>query len=447
MMPFPGSAMMYRAATGLERSLADVDAERIFGIDAEEIISTWDPYLTYRRNLPYLAWAMGAQIWEPDWSEGTAREWTALQWTWKSLIGTEAGIAMALDYVGRDHIAGSARTGYLLKQVVAPPQGFYASPDLTKEEYDAWIHLMPELRFKFATGKGLAGLGEIFASDGFDEDSGFADDGWVGLDDGPILYGRRVVLRRNGIDTPLQTPVREDIQWQGRTLTVERVSLPGTSEFGIFANDWVMGEDRFVGQESPEARLVTLALDGSYMHERSFLSLTTAFPTLDPINPRFERDSDIGIAGPFMFADDVFIGSEGAASGGAGASFTGEDLAADMLADRIFLNDPHVAAPMSNGWSFAGIDRVGMSPYHAELLVDLRTVEPGPAWMAGEGFEDEGFAVPEDGSHIDRALKAVVASKALRDKIIVSFRVKRPLAPSDHVHEDTLSGAWVPASL
>jgi len=39
----PGSKLLYRAASGLERAMADVDGERLIGTYAAIIADQWDP--------------------------------------------------------------------------------------------------------------------------------------------------------------------------------------------------------------------------------------------------------------------------------------------------------------------------------------------------------------------------------------------------------------------
>ena len=75
-----GEQVLYRQAAGLEKSLADVDAYRLTQTYAELIKDQWDPYRISSTNLPYLAWAMGVNLWEDSWSEDFQRWWTANQW-------------------------------------------------------------------------------------------------------------------------------------------------------------------------------------------------------------------------------------------------------------------------------------------------------------------------------------------------------------------------------
>ena len=85
------------------------------------------------------------------------------QFEYKSLRGTQAGIEMALHYSGRDFVgpqgytvaAGDPSAAVVLRFAIAD-----------KEEYDFWIHLMPELRITFYEGVGWDGVDVLFCGDG-----------------------------------------------------------------------------------------------------------------------------------------------------------------------------------------------------------------------------------------------------------------------------------------
>jgi hypothetical protein len=80
------------------------------------------------------------------------------QWEFKSLRGTEAGIRMAMDYVGRD----LSPWGYQVTKITAPPQRVYSGPSLTREEREAWLALMPQVRVWRVQERGTAGFGKLF---------------------------------------------------------------------------------------------------------------------------------------------------------------------------------------------------------------------------------------------------------------------------------------------
>ena len=154
-------------------------------------------------------------------------------------------------------------------------------------------------------------------------------------------------------------------------------------------------------------------------------------PGYEPIDVQYVRESDIGEAGPFFFADDD----------AADLAFTEPDYGGFMLADVIYLLDPAVQSMMTEGFSFAGYSRVGMPTYTAEVLVNVHSTEPQVFWFAEDGFEGDAVASPENTKHLDNAFRAIVASKALRDTVLVDFAPVRPLEFGDVIFEETIFGS------
>jgi phage tail P2-like protein len=410
-----GAAVIESGASVLEKVIADVEAEELLSIDAELIEANWDPYRVQTRNLPFLAFALGVQLWDDEWDEATKRSWLSIQWEFKSLRGTETALRIALGL-----------WGYTLEQVLTPPQGFYASAEFTPEERNAWIQQMPQLRMKTQQDVGYGPVDEWFAGDSF------LGEAFVGLDDGPILYGRRGFIRRNGVDTPLQSVILSKTVRNMVLQTAEQVYVPGVSTLGFFAGEDFVGDERFVGAAEQEAEIVTVNISQEAVSEEFTLGLSSVSPGLVPLNVTSQRISDVGDGGPFFYAGDF-----------AGDGFAGDDPAADMLADVIYLLDPTVAVPMTDGISFAGVDRVGIEQNTAELSIDLHQ-KAGPfEWYAGETFVDEGCAVVEDSKPRENAFLAVLAAKALRDTVLVSFAPVRPLEFGDEINSTTEFGTWV----
>jgi phage tail P2-like protein len=428
-IPYAGSKLLYDAATGLEKAMADVDAQRIINLPDWVITDQWDPYLISFNNLPYLAWGMGVNLWESDyWSEGTKRQWVADQWYYKSIRGTPAAYRMALGL-----------SGYTITDMVRPPQGFWASPDLTKEEFDAWIRQMPQIRIKFADRRGVRGWDEFF----IDQDNpelpmanvGFLDQDYAGFNDGPVLFGREAVIRQHGIDTPLNTIVFTPSSETRQAMVIERYSTVGKATNVFFTDDGAIEAD-YIDAEEVAPELITLQFDRSYEHDTSELSLTTIVPGLTPLTPRYERNSDIGDGNSWFFLDvDVVEDPE--------RFIDREDGGDQLLADRVYLLDPTVSAPMTEGMSFTDISRIGIEPYLAEVQVDLHMHEPGPAMIIDVAFVEEAFLIDEDTSHIDRACRAMVDAKAYRDTILASFAPLRPLRAGDRVTDAMKYGQWV----
>lgn len=412
------SEILYGAATGLEKALVDVDGARITEIAAERVSDMWDAWSISAENLPTLAWAVQCRLWDDDWAEHTKREWTDRQWEFQALRGTRAGLEMALETMGRDFTGG-----YRLQQILTAPQGFYAAPSLPKETYDSWIRQMPELRIQLVAGRGQSDGGWFVGT-------GYADATFVGPDHGPALYGRRVVLRREG------QPDR-DLGNASAVEGAEEICIPGDAGPAFVAGLSYVGGDSYVGASITEPQVFRWRLDASYDHATSALHLSTLAPGAQAIDMQFERVSDIGTA-----RGSVFAGYH------AGLGFVDDGRAAgEMLADRIYLFDPRVATPLTGGVSVAGISRVGYPPYHAEMMIDLNTHERRPAWFAGISSEADSFAVPADLRDAKRAMAAVVAAKKLSDRAMLDFVTVHPIKFGDPVAADATFGAHRPSRL
>ena len=420
-----GSQLLYQNATGLEKAMADADAERIQGTPAELVMEVWDPFLIAAKNLPFLAWAYSVDIWEDGWSEETQRNWTSVQLLFKSLRGTEAGIRMALDYAGRDFTPGA--NGYTLQQIVVPPGGFFAAPNLPAADFNEWIRLMPQIRIYVGIDKGTGG-DEFF----IDNKSGFVNLGAVGFDDGWERYGRKAILRQAGReDIQLRVSERIKVTEPYEAADFETITVPGTSNYGFFVNDFV-NDDRFIGWEDKHTVMYTLRYDRVFDATHTDLFLTMLKPSQDPIDVTYERNSDIGDWEGGLYIGDGFVSTD----------FIVRENADIMLADYIYLLDKDVAAPMTRGVSFIGVDRIDIHKYQMELMIDLRTSEPLPLWFVNDSAIDAAHTANEDYAHIDRAIRAVRAAKAQRDRALVAFDPLRPLRASDYATESTLMEVW-----
>jgi len=411
-----GRAVLESGATAYEIALADTDADRLQAIQAELIDDNYDPYRVQTRNLLFLAFAQGVTLWDDDWPEATKRAWIAIQWRFKAMVGTETAFRIALGL-----------WGYTLEDVVTPPQGFYAGRDLTPEERSAWIAKMPQLRIRRELARGTAAPDEWFAG------QSFAGRDTVGADDSALLIGRRGFIRRNGVDTPLQSVITSTTVVNKQVVDIERIDVPGLCSVGFIAGVDFAGDEHYAGSAELEAETLTIRKDLTYAAESTVYGITSVRPSFTPLDVRWTQVSDKGDGGPYFYAGQDFAGVE----------FTADDHAADLLYDVLYLFDPAVAGPMTEGMSFAGVSRVGIEQKTAELLINLHTKAGALDFIAGQTFVGEGYAVDDDGRDQDNALRACVAAKALRDTILVSFEAKRPLQAGDTVDESTRVGAWV----
>jgi hypothetical protein len=245
------------------------------------------------------------------------------------------------------------------------------------------------------------------------------------------------------------------------------VAIPGIAGPAYTQDDFV-NDEQFVCAETLVPQLVTVRIDGSYDHEQSALHLDTVIPGLEPIDVRYERNSDIGWGNSFFFVGDwsdsrnilvpdwpvvgggdlaalpATINDRRMAAEGFGnlvsqpvtltnvSPYYGDPIvyyadagydAARLLADRIFLHDPDIVGVVTGGISFVGVDYVSWPAYTADLMIALRTWDKKWSWFGDEGFvtDDNYFASVPDLDDFDRSNRAVVTSQALRDRVRVAY--------------------------
>lgn len=383
--------------TARRSAIEQVSAERWPNVGANVIQDFKDPWKCPLHLLPFLAFENSVDIWDETWPEWKKRSVIASAPADHRIKTTEAGIRRYVE------IADAS-----VLQIVTPPEGFFAAPDLSKQEMDAHIARHPKLRITLARGTGESGA-DIFA------DCSFADDAFVGIDDGPALHGRRAYLIQDGMTTPLQLErlVTETETRAG--VEVERVVIPGKST-GMAFEGQIGADIGFADAWDDPPRYLTFALDRSYQHSESRLELSMLEVGFLPRDVRYLRESETGTSGADFYAD----------ASCSDVHFVGEDDAGTLLADILYLYDPSIPSPMVAGGGFAGVNRVGMGHHTGELLIDWQMSESArSAFFCGVSFAEDAYAEPADTARRDFLLSAVAASQRLSDHLGVTFQTTR----------------------
>jgi phage tail P2-like protein len=406
MLPTASDHLLPPNATADERTVAAL-TDRITAIPSP-IEAMHRPAETPARFLPWLGWEWSIDIWDDAWSEEKKRRVIARSFDLHRLKGTPQGI--------RDHVA---LTDGDIVQFVRPPQGAFAGRDLTKDELDAWLRTMPQIRVYLAREVGEAGAAAFIEQD-------FYDDAFALFDAGRALYGRAARLWDRGVETPLVMTELTTEREARLGLRIERVMIPGEAAADTAFADASFADDGFVDATVLEPRFVTYRQEVAYQHVTSSLAMHAIAPGLDPIDVRSERISARGTGDELSFCDDAYCDD----------GFAGTDGAAWMLYDRIVLHDPARAAPMIDGWSFYDDARLGLPGFTAMALIDLQQQAEPRAGFTDDGFCDDGFAIAEDDTRRMRAREAVNVSKALRDRVLVTHKMRRPLTFADGIPLD-----------
>jgi phage tail P2-like protein len=423
----PGSLVLYPAATGLEKAMADTDAERIIRIPDWIITDQWDPYLISFQNLPFLAWAMSVNMWQDEWKEGTKRSWVARAWEFKSLRGTRRGMEMAVDYIGRD----VSPWGYQCTKFTVPPQRVYSGPTMTKEEREAWLELMPQVRLWRVYERGIAGFAKSF----------YGGRGTGRMHNHRFCLSGEVMEPRLRAITPSTAIERTKhrARWIVRGVETDvtvtdfgfyhRVHLRGIENGSVFCNRPVRSvhPKRYYIPTTASSRLITI------MPKERLSWRTPLWASREPLTAEGER---------------IVIGSTRRRSVFSGWVSTGPRVASQdswyyvpsdawsRIYRRYAINDGSTELNSRRPVQFMGTGRYGFPKYTAWVGMSLRSQR---RFAVFDGIPRRRFFLPHDPTPVKRAKVAVRASKKIADRILLelgpvpSFVAGRPFFAGKNV--------------
>jgi phage tail P2-like protein len=406
----PGTDLLYREASPLEKALADTDAENLLGINAELIIENWDADLVQDRNIPFLAWALGVNLWNDDWPEEIKREWMRRQAEFQALRGTRAAFDMAFDIQER----GGAHMR--LERVVTPPQWFFLSPGVDDAAHERWLATLPELRL-FSPREKAPGLNATTQLGGTKQIPGMflgGEDGGVGAIIAPDVtlenYDlREAYLVEGGVTTRLHID-------HERAQDVESFYFPAPEIATLRGSD---------PEREPELS--------------SYADATFAGPNDKPLHyvamiDRVGSEEWWNVAWTAREVVSAFPRRVAIRGDDGASAFANRHLDTPIFltvtdADRLVyeswrLIGPGLVEDLGPVVSFTNYSRMGMQPLTAELTVEKR--EAGSRALAfANGLPHEPlYLTKPDPSPIEEVGRTVEAAKSLRDKILVDFEVE-----------------------
>lgn len=427
MIEHPGSLLLFKASTGFEQAAADTDAERLIAIHAEAVADVWNPYAISYRNLPFLASAMGVNLWPDWWSEDFKRWWVANQWTFKSLSGTHNGIAM-----------GVSAMGGKLRRMITPPALTYPMHSITSEQRAAYVARFPQLRlYPFYARVQLPYL--CFVSKAQRNPNG----GFLG----PIRksfttqanaggrYTRTATLWDKGVETQLtfRKIVNEDMGPFG-VRTYDEVVLParkGTKYFIHEPGKWPRRHHEWkhciqLGAFDPvAARMVRIPRDGSLELIQAKAIYETVLPHGDLVKVYPEhvgephRNSRFATYG-YRTGQHLY------------KKFLATSVAWQWLYEKWFLFDADRVPDPRRSSTFVGNTRLGMPKYVAEAHIECYgKVSP---FVVSQYVR--GHFPPHQTETINRMRSGVRAAMAVRDTVLIQTRIKRVLEIADAIMAD-----------
>lgn len=435
-----GAQTLYRNASGFMKAWADTDAWRITRTYAELIKEQWDADLISERNLPYLAWAKGVNLWEDWWSTEFKRYWVKNQWTIKYHRGSYLGL--------QEHVSA---VGGKLKRAVVPPAKTFLRPNLTDAERAAYVARFPQLRLYpyvariqlpwvcYASGHSYDRLGNLVKAK-----NRFLNHMYPTIQDAGGRYTRTATLYDplTKIETPLTVRkianvVTGELAYNGFTPGVsaydEEIVLPAKERVFYYLNqNGTAAPKKFFGGgafngiflgKKPALRTITISRSGPVSLTQGKAIYETAVPSEQFINLLPEYVSQVHpIIKRKVYLDHSFLSA---------GYYLARSRAWQFIYERWYLFDPDRVPDYKKGGTYLDHTRFGIHKYTAEALIEATTpFSKSWTWM-GKGAFMRGFLKPRNDEAINRLRRGVTASMAERDTVLIDTKAHRQVEVGD----------------
>lgn len=402
---------MPTGSTPLELAVEQASGERWGQLHVGVIQASKDPWTCPEHLLNFLAFERSVDIWDESWPVAKKRQVIADAPEDHRRKGTLDGI---LRYVR--HVGGT------IERAITAPQGFYLTPGWSAQEQAQFLARLDQVRVHrhFPVNVEADGL---FAGDSYLDDEFFnSEPSWHG-------YRKHAVLHRaDGTVQPLDISWQQVVSASGVSTEIETILLPAEPDAGLYAEAGFFDED-FFDRHRPGERTVQIESPGAYHYSYGRGQFGVVFPRglTSGVEPRLvvELAPNNGCG---LFGDDDFFDD--------GAWMPDESW--QQVYELYFINDPALQAssPADGGGSYFGDAWFDWQPYAAMLQVELigRQAEYG-----AEEFWDIGFFLPPELERLEAAIDAIEASKALRDKTLLTTTTHRWPVLGDRM---ALDGSW-----
>jgi phage tail P2-like protein len=434
------SDLLYRASSGLEKAMADTDGLRLMATYAELISDQWDPYAISSNNLPFLAFAMGVNLWEADWSDSFRRYWVANQWEMQSqrgsLLGTQNFVA--------------ANAPQRVAHWIVPPAKFHPGKSMTDEERAQYNSRFAQLRlYPYVARIQLPWL--CYVSNfrvGIEQKRRYTNNGCFL---GPIRkmyptsadaggrYTRTATIWDRGVETPITVRTISEVAIGGTVTTWDEVIVPAKIANHYYAgqeNKWPLPKGHPIRQnkygiflgimDDTASRIIKIPRNGELDAATAKAIYQTIVPdntyidvypqhvaTPHPISAR-RLYGRVRNGKPKQFLFNKFLPTNGAFQ---------------FLYEVWYIFDYSRVPDYRRASVYMGQARFGIHKYTAELRIEIPI--KWRKWYLYNGGFMRGHLHPPDTREIDKCRRAVTASMAVRDTIRIDTIVKRRINTND----------------
>lgn len=362
--------------TPFNKALAALST-RLEGINAP-IREIWDPWECPPDFLRFLAHAFSVDLWVDEWPEIRKRSIIADAVRMAAEKGTLDGVKRYLSYVDAK-----------ASEVLVPPMRVFSGPSLTKEEREAWLSSLPQVRTWRIQEKGFRGY--AMHSGGFAFKS-FLEASYPIPSTAIERHRRRARWVVDGVET--ETVVREF----GNHF---RLHISGLASNRVFCNQ--VAVEKFFQPSDALSRLVTIQPTPRLAWR------APVGPTMQPVTSEPERIVESG-----TMDHGVFVGRH------VRSGFFRPSSASLRIFHRYAVHDGR-RVNRRPSIQYMGVGRYGFPAHTAHVRVDITGKRS--RWEAGEGIHLAGtrFWLPHNPRPMRDVRRALVAAKRSSDEIMIRY--------------------------
>lgn len=400
--PRPLAHVLPPNASDYLRNMSAGGADRMLDVDAEEIRHLWNPRLCAERLLPYLAWALSVDIWDTDWDADKKRTVCANAFLDHERKGTLATIKQYLGY----------RT-CTIDRVITPPARCFSIQGMTDDQREAYIDHLTQIRlYPFETGED-APVGRAFMSrttdvqDALSFYRSFYGSCFMQKSKGQTYYGLRATIAVPGHDEVPATVDYPEVYGNPNPISTIRVTTLGSKRLFMGHSSYGRG---YMQKSNGGAGVIQVKLDDSGVTQ--FAALNGG--ALQDVRP-FRVFETRTAPNTRMFFGRDYLGKNGA--------YMLSSKSSRLIYDRFALVDVSAPVNLQPGRSFMGYARFGISPYTAEMRVEVPMYRPKIRMGIGRGQFLRGFIKTTDFTPLNNCLNAISAGRSLRDTVLVDTAI------------------------
>lgn len=378
-LPQYADHLLPRNSTALERVLSAAGA-RLSGLPVD-IDLVKRPFAAPSQFLPHLGFELSVDIWENSWLETRKRSVINAAIPLQMKKGTAYCLREYARYVDAE-----------VTKIERPPMGVISGKSLTREDREAWLSSLPQLRIWRIRETSIAPSRKAF----------------LGASSSLRQHGARFCLNWScpTVSTALAR-MRRRARWVVDGVETDtRVSLVGTAERLHIAT--VAGLRVFSGRcFAPGRYLIPSTASSRIVTIQSTQALpwrSAATPSLRAVTSEPERVTVAGTRGESVFCDTPL------------ANFFVPSSAALRIFHRHAVYDGRSAARRA-AVQFMGVGRYGWPRHYARASVSIPGTKSRFAAGIGVILPKTKFWLPHNGAALARTRRALNASKRLSDRI------------------------------